>query len=72
MNAERYKGSSSILLYSVPRNTEPTYWRATAVFCVVTDSFSGSLLAAAAAFCRDGFRLKLDTVKDTSIIWFLE
>jgi hypothetical protein len=32
------------------------------MFCIVTVSFPGSLLAAAAACCRVGFRVKLDTL----------
>jgi hypothetical protein len=48
-------------VHSVPRNSEPTYQHATALFCVVTDSLAGSSLAAAAACCRDGFHGKLDT-----------
>jgi hypothetical protein len=36
-------------VYSVPRNLEPTYENATGMFCVVTSSFPGTSLAAAAA-----------------------
>jgi hypothetical protein len=44
----------------VPRNSEHTYWHATAMFCVVTNSFPGSSLAAAAACCHGGFHVKWD------------
>jgi hypothetical protein len=37
------------VINSVPRNSEPTYWHATAVFCPVINSLPGTSLAAAAA-----------------------
>jgi hypothetical protein len=54
---------SLYVIQSVPRNSEPTYWHATAMLCVVTDSFPGSSLAAVAARCRGGFHDKWDILK---------
>jgi hypothetical protein len=47
---------------STPRNSEPTYYNATAVVCDVTDSFPGTSLAAVAACCSSVFHVKWDTL----------
>jgi hypothetical protein len=49
-------------LQDVQYRSEPTYERATAMFCVVTDSFPGSSLAVAGVYCRGGFHVKRDTL----------
>jgi hypothetical protein len=48
-------------IQNVPRNSEHIYEHPTAVFWVVTNSFPGSSLAAAAACYRGGFHVKSDT-----------
>jgi hypothetical protein len=45
----------------------------TAVFCVVTNSFPGSSLAAAAACCLGGFHVKWDILcsSEANVLWLL-
>jgi hypothetical protein len=42
----------------VPRKSKPTYWRVTAIFCVVTNLFPSTSFAAAC--CCDGFHVNWD------------
>jgi hypothetical protein len=50
-----------LYVHGVPRILEPTYKLATAVVCVVTNSFAGSSLFPAVACCCGGFCVRLGT-----------
>jgi hypothetical protein len=48
--------------YRIQFNLEPTYKHVMAMFCIVTNSFPSSSLAAAAVCCRGEFHVKWDTL----------
>jgi hypothetical protein len=45
-----------------PHNLEYAYWHATAMFCVITNSFTVSSIGAAPARCLGRFQVKWDTL----------
>jgi hypothetical protein len=63
INGQKINGQGlNSAVETVPHKSEPTYQHAMTTFCILMNSFSGSLLTAAAACYCGGSHVKWDTL----------